>query len=166
MWACHLHQQRAAECLLDAGTDPKITNIIGETALHMLDDSSEHLVKKMVAAGADVNAQNLWGATPLMMAIQADNYLLASVLLANGADPNIKTFEGYSSFDMASFSRSLAAPQIVPLMHKAVAAQKKAAEEAERKLEETHQQQSSAVAKAKINKIRALKPARSVFKMK
>src|SRR3990170_2100791 len=44
MWACHLHRVKVAEALLNAGANPKIANLIGETALHLVDDKCAHLV--------------------------------------------------------------------------------------------------------------------------
>jgi len=101
MWACQLHRTEVAEALLDAGADPKITNLIGETALHLLDDHAACLVDKMAAAGADVNARNAWGATPLMMALHSGRLDVALKLLEHGAHPLIKTVSGHDAFAIA-----------------------------------------------------------------
>jgi hypothetical protein len=101
MWACQLHRTKVAAALLDAGANPRLTNLVGETALHLLDDQAACLIDKMVEAGADVNARNAWGATPLMMALHSGSLEVARKLLEHGAHPLIKTVSGHDSFAIA-----------------------------------------------------------------
>ncbi|MBI3441342.1 MAG: ankyrin repeat domain-containing protein [Proteobacteria bacterium] len=110
MWACQGGHVKVATVLLAAGADPKVTNMLGENALHLLqnfrtdDLAAVDLAEQLVAAGADVNARNIWGATPLMMALQSDQegYLsVAGKLLELGADPYIKTIGGHDAFSVA-----------------------------------------------------------------
>jgi hypothetical protein len=100
MWALHLHRKTAAETLLDAGANPGISNLIGETALHLVDENSAHLIDKMVAAGARVNAGNLWGATPLMLAIYQGHTAVALKLMENGALLQQKTPGGLDALTL------------------------------------------------------------------
>lgn len=104
MWACLLRHEKAAIALLRGGADPRIVNLIGETALHLSGGGSEELVHALVEAGADVNARNLWGATPLVMALEADSsgrLRVAWTLLGYGADPDIKTSSGDDAYAVA-----------------------------------------------------------------
>jgi len=92
----------AALVLISAGADPNAADtrpVIGHgaTPLHFaadLDDSE--LVRALIAAGADVNAQSLAGHTPLWWACNAGRATAARALLAAGADPNIRCNEKYS----------------------------------------------------------------------
>jgi ankyrin repeat protein len=112
------HFQLAAE-LLDAGADPN-ANLTGYTVLHAITSvrkpgvgdndpapegsgslNSLELVKKLVAAGANVNARmtrranltntrlNELGATPFMLASQTADAALLKTLAALGADPKL-----------------------------------------------------------------------------
>jgi len=103
MWACQLNHAKVAKALLAAGADPAVTNLLGETALHLLDKNAD-LIDQLLAAGAAVDARNAWGATPLMLALvhDCDGYLNSvGRLLEHGADPDIKTVGGDNAFDVA-----------------------------------------------------------------
>jgi ankyrin repeat protein len=99
-WACRLHRHGAAVALMNAGADPKIANFYGETALHMVHGEMTQLIGKMVKAGADINAQNIWGATPLMVALYDGNMNVVTELLKHGANPALKTKCGHDAFDI------------------------------------------------------------------
>ena len=51
----------------------------------------------LIEAGADVNIQNNNGATPLIYAIEDKNEKMVNILLNAGADPKIRTKEGYDA---------------------------------------------------------------------
>ena len=76
---------------LARGADPGVRDSDGATPLHMLDDRSDHLnpgiIRDLVKAGADVDAQSLGGERPIEAA--ARRLLPASVgtLLELGAQP-------------------------------------------------------------------------------
>ena len=61
------------------------------------------LVKALLDAGADVNVRDGRGMTPLMMAVSADHGdpEIARMLLAKGADPDVKSEAGESALDWA-----------------------------------------------------------------
>lgn len=129
MWACHLHRPAVAEALLDAGADPRITNLVGETALHLLDDDTAGLVEKMVAAGADVNAKSVWGVTPFMLAVGQGCKGVALKLLEHGADPYIKMAQGIDIFNFLPPARLDA--EFMDQVHVVMAERKKTAAKAE-----------------------------------
>jgi ankyrin repeat protein len=112
-----------ASKLLDAGADPN-EGVQGWTALHLISDirkpgagsndpappgsgsmDSLELVRRLVAHGANVNAQttrsrnigltslNTEGATPFLLACRTADAELMRVLLSLGADPKIPTVE-------------------------------------------------------------------------
>ena len=47
-------------------------------------------VKKLIDDGAEVNSFNEIGMTPLMIAVEKDNYELAKIFISRGADVNAK----------------------------------------------------------------------------
>ena len=54
-------------------------------------------VKKFISDGADINAQDGYGNTPLMLAAQANNYVIAKYLIDNGAQVDKRNGDGWSS---------------------------------------------------------------------
>jgi ankyrin repeat protein len=125
------HFDLAAQ-LLDAGADPN-ANLTGYTALHAIvpvrkpgvgdNDpapegsgtmSSLELVKKLVAAGADLNARmskrsnltntrlNEVGATPFLLAAQTADAELMKALVALGADPFIPNLDNSTALIVAA----------------------------------------------------------------
>ena len=58
-------------------------------------------VKQHIAAGADVNAKNDWGWTPLTYAAINDHEEIAELLIAKGADVNAKRDDGKTPLDVA-----------------------------------------------------------------
>ena len=61
------------------------------------------VVKALIDAGADVNARDVRGMTPLMLAYSTDRYnpAIARILLDHGADPTIKSLAGETALDWA-----------------------------------------------------------------
>jgi len=56
---------------------------------------------KLIHAGANVNAQDRYGVTPLMQAVVGNNTTAVSTLIAAGADPKLKDFRGDTALDLA-----------------------------------------------------------------
>ncbi len=61
------------------------------------------LIKTLLDAGADVNAKDVRGMTPLMLAVATDHQdpAIIRMLLEHGADPNIKSKLGETAVDWA-----------------------------------------------------------------
>jgi len=78
-----------------------------------LNEGNLEKVKKIIAAGADVNAMGKYKQTPLCMVSWKANTELVKILLAHGADPNIKCANG----DTALFG--VQTPEIARLLIKA-----------------------------------------------
>jgi ankyrin repeat protein len=77
--------------LIACGKDPKN----GNTALHIAAQNGHYdLVKHLIDAGAQVNAQNNNGQAPLHMTVAYDFYFVSRLLLDHGADGEIVNGEG------------------------------------------------------------------------
>ena len=63
---------------------------------------STELVEALLAAGADVNAVDNGGSTPLAEAIPNGNIEIAKILLAAGADPAVTNKHGETAHDIAA----------------------------------------------------------------
>ena len=58
------------------------------------------MAKQLLEAGADVNAVDRFGATPLMDPVLSKDMDFVKLLLENGADPKIKDVNGQSPYDV------------------------------------------------------------------
>ena len=88
--------------LLAAGADvdAKVGGFIrGWTPLHFAArDGYKEIVELLIAEGANVNANNQYGYTPLHLATTKE---VAALLISNGADVNAKIDEGWTSLHSA-----------------------------------------------------------------
>ncbi|KAG6827252.1 hypothetical protein H0H92_012613 [Tricholoma furcatifolium] len=87
--------------LISRGLPLDIPDIAGLTALHHIFISSAdqfpvHLLKELLKAGANVNAQNKYGEVPLLVAYQKAHISGMEMLLEYGADLDIKDGDGIS----------------------------------------------------------------------
>ncbi len=86
----------AEELLKNPKIDIRIKNIQGNTAFSFITYlKSMRVAKLMLEKGANVNDQDIYGWTPLMLAIKFNQENMLEVvkfLLANGADPLIRPF--------------------------------------------------------------------------
>lgn len=75
----------------------------GKTALHcaMWQDPKPEIVRLLIDNGADVNAKNLFGFTPLHLAAQHGHLDSARLILAKGADPLSFNANDDTPFDLA-----------------------------------------------------------------
>jgi ankyrin repeat protein len=64
-------------------------------------------VKKSIKAGADVNAKNICGNTPLIEACMIDNYEIAEVLIEAKADVNAESDLGYTAMMEAYINKNI-----------------------------------------------------------
>lgn len=82
------------DLMIEQGADPNTRNPSGETLLHLTGDPEA--IRKLLSVGADINAQDHQGRTPIMShAAHADTGPDAIyTLLAEGADPTILGYDG------------------------------------------------------------------------
>lgn len=76
-------------------------------------DYQVRIIQKLIDLGADVNAADNLGQTPLTRAASSNSPYLVELLLSNGADPNSKTNQGHTAFDVAKITGSRAAARVL-----------------------------------------------------
>jgi len=93
--------------LLDKGADVKVTDQFGGTALFNAASGNtkrpHEIAKLLINRGAEVDARNMHGLTPLMKAAQYGRVELVKLLIASGADVNAKDKEGMSVLSWAAW---------------------------------------------------------------
>lgn len=89
--------------LIEKGADIHAKTMEGDTVLHRIDGWSTQDVGRLIGLGADVNATNGTGTTPLMNTGNAD---IARLFLEHGADPNAVHQLGQCPVINASWSRN------------------------------------------------------------
>ncbi|MGA9851793.1 MAG: ankyrin repeat domain-containing protein [Gammaproteobacteria bacterium] len=68
---------------------------------------------RLIKAGANVNAQDRYGVTPLMQAVIGNNTAAVSTLISAGSDLRVKDFRGDTALDLA---RALGRTEIINLL--------------------------------------------------
>jgi len=96
---------RVVAVLIDRGTDVNAADGAQRwTALHFAArDGNEQLVRLLLAAGAQVDAVDVFGNTPLWRAVRntGDGLAPMTALLHRGADPGRKNQHGISPLELA-----------------------------------------------------------------
>lgn len=90
--------------LLAKGADPAVQDRLGYTALHYsAQNYHEGTSRLLLEGGAPVDAQDSFGNTPLWRAVfnSRGRGALIQLLLAHGADRNLKNSSGVSPADLA-----------------------------------------------------------------
>jgi uncharacterized protein len=102
--AAFFGQAAAVKALIGAGADVTAAakNPLKVQALHAaVAGRNLEIVKTVLAAGADPNAQQQAGYRPMHEAGANANRALAELLIAHGADPTLPNDEGKSAIDVA-----------------------------------------------------------------
>ena len=103
--AAFFRRPEVVDYLIAAGADVRAVakNPMQVTALHsaVANGGDSRIATALVAAGADVNAKQRHGWTPLHGAAHSGDRELVALLLARGADPDVKHQEGKTALDLA-----------------------------------------------------------------
>lgn len=70
-------------------------------------------IKRLLAEGADVNATNERGVTPLISATAGYQLGVVEFLLSLGADPTPQTDEGFNAFDFAFYNNDVGIARLI-----------------------------------------------------
>jgi len=98
-WAVMQGRKDMAEFLLAKGATPV-------SSIHLASRAGDlAMVKSLIREGADVNAKDKAGQTPLFWAVLADNNDVAKFIIAKGADVNAKDILGHTPLNFVVYSR-------------------------------------------------------------
>ena len=87
---------RVAE-LVAGGVPVNAKDDEGNTALHHAAQGEQGCVDKLLELGAEINAVNNEGATPLLEAVKCGDYGISKALLDKGADTLLETADGITA---------------------------------------------------------------------
>lgn len=90
---------KSAKMILRRSPNLEIQNDDGETALHLAAQANEKMCGALLGKGADVNAQNVDGDTPLMLSIYMGKIKCAKMILRKSPDLEIQNEDGETAFD-------------------------------------------------------------------
>lgn len=92
--------EEISELLVDHGADANVRNCRGETLLHLTADPD--LLRKVFALGADINALDHRGYTPMMAHAPYSQTCMDAIytLFAEGGDPNVVGLDGETVFTL------------------------------------------------------------------
>ena len=99
--AINARRMDAVDVLLAAGADPDNTNRLGESSLHHAAAGNAAILETLLTAGANPDARDAGGVTPLMLAAAQGRSDIIDLLESAGARLDLKDYQGASAADWA-----------------------------------------------------------------
>jgi len=97
---CRNNRYRQVEDLFSSGMPVNTADEHGNTCLHIAcQNGNKHMVKVCLRWGADINAQNAQGQTPLHFVFAYNYDQVGAYLISKGAKDTVLNFFGYSCYD-------------------------------------------------------------------
>ncbi len=103
-----------AACLIIAGgnSDPAAAAVAAEPLFSAVRDNRISEIERLLSSGANVNARDAVGNTALLVASWSGHVDMASLLLAHGADPNLRQIQtGWTPLHAALVSDTSTSPE-------------------------------------------------------
>ena len=103
MHACYYGYMEMTKLLLKYGSDPNAADKYGDSVLMYLckgEKGRREIIPDLVRAGADLNAKNSVGETPLMQAAFRGDIGIMATLIQIGADVNMTDPKGLTAYDI------------------------------------------------------------------
>lgn len=123
MYATRGGHLKQVALLLNAGALPKIADKLSRTPLELATRVEAGITRKLIQAGADVNARNAGGIPVIMIAAGEGRQDLVEMLLDAGARLDYKDYQGNNILDWAKRSKnSQLTAYLTPRLKQAVAA--------------------------------------------
>jgi ankyrin repeat protein len=115
LYSISYNESEIYKYLLDNGADINLINDLGEGIMHAIVFSgvTERLLEFIKYHTFDINARDIDGTTPLLLAIVIEKYEMAKILIEAGVDVNIGDNEDNTPLHMVSWDGNL---EIVKLL--------------------------------------------------
>ncbi|GIJ90592.1 hypothetical protein Asppvi_009553 [Aspergillus pseudoviridinutans] len=122
-WACsdsrHSNLAETVQLILAKRADPSVVAEFKETLLHVIleDDLKPNLIvaQMVIDAGVDVNALDIDGFSPLWWSVTNGHESAFELLLAHGADPHIRSYQGTILHEAVAYERETLLKRAVEL---------------------------------------------------
>ncbi|KAF7155463.1 hypothetical protein CNMCM5623_007534 [Aspergillus felis] len=123
-WACSESSRDSniaemVEHMLAKGAEPSVVGKFKETLLHVIleDNLKPNLtvVQKVIDAGVDVDALDIDGFSPLWWCVTNGHESAFELLLAHGADPHIRSYQGTILHEAVAYERETLLKRAVEL---------------------------------------------------
>lgn len=97
--AADRNRERVLKTLLDHGVSPSAAWEGSPLIVVAAEASRPQIIRLLLDRGADVNARDAAGNTPLMQAAHAENIACVKLLMSRGADPSLQNEDGATAAD-------------------------------------------------------------------